>query len=73
MIKIYEAILNGEIEARMLLQVHDELVFEINESATEDNIFKIRQIMENAHLPFKSMQVPLRVDYGIGKNWGEAH
>jgi len=53
----------------MLMQVHDELVFEISPEITEKSILEIRNRMENA----ANLQVPLLVDIGIGKNWEEAH
>ena len=34
---------------------------------------EVKEIMETAHLKFKNFSVPLTVDYGVGKNWGEAH
>jgi len=54
---------------RMLLQVHDELVFEVKENALDDAKTKIKHHMENA----AKLSVPLTVETGTGKNWGEAH
>ncbi len=54
---------------RMLLQVHDELVFEVKESAIHDAEIMIKKHMENA----AQISVPLTVETGIGKHWGEAH
>ncbi len=56
-------------EAEMLMQVHDELVFEVKESALEDVTQKIRQLMEQS----MTLDVPLQVDVGVGDNWDEAH
>ena len=61
------------LNVKILLQVHDELIFEIDESKKEISIEKIKNVMENIHLEFKDFQVPLLVEYGIGKNWGDAH
>ena len=57
----------------MLLQVHDELVFEIENQHVEESSIKIKKIMERTHLEFKDFSVPLTVDYGVGSNWGESH
>ena len=61
--------LKKEYQTRMLLQVHDELVFEAPESEAEKVMEFIRDKMENV----VSLQVPLTVDIGVGKNWYEAH
>lgn len=61
------------LPAKMLLQVHDELVFEVEEGAAEDLIATARQVMEAAAEPAVKLAVPLVVDAGIGMNWAEAH
>ncbi len=58
---------------RMLLQVHDELVFEAPEGDVEAAIPVIRDVMENAAFPAVNLSVPLRVDARAAKNWDEAH
>ena len=73
MIEIHNNILSKKIIAKMLLQVHDELVFEIEDKYIEESIPKIKNIMETIHLEYKNFSVPLTVDYGIGNNWGEYH
>ena len=73
MIEIYNCIVQKNIDAHMLLQVHDELVFEIKENTIEESIKLIKYIMENTHLKYKDFKVPLTVDYGIGNTWGESH
>ena len=73
MIEIYKKININEIKAKMLLQVHDELVFEVEEINQDIVINQVKEIMETTHLKFKNFSVPLTVDYGVGKNWGEAH
>jgi len=55
--------------ARMILQVHDELVFEVPEAAQQALGERVRQLMEGV-LP---LRVPLVVDVGVGRNWREAH
>jgi DNA polymerase-1 len=57
----------------MLLQVHDELVFEVDENAVEDVTNAARVVMENAAAPAVKIDVPLVVDAGHGTNWAEAH
>ncbi|HEY1545706.1 MAG TPA: DNA polymerase I [Xanthobacteraceae bacterium] len=61
------------LAARMLLQVHDELVFEVPEDEVEKTIPVVRKIMEEAPLPAISISVPLRVDARAADNWDEAH
>lgn len=73
MIEIHNNILSKRINAKMLLQVHDELVFEIEDKYIEESISQIKQIMEKTHLKYKDFIVPLTVDHGIGKNWGELY
>jgi len=68
MIKIQER-LSRDYRSRMILQVHDELLFEIHESEIDDLSRIIKKEMEKAW----QLRVPLRVDIGIGKNWAEAH
>ena len=73
MIRINKTFREKNYKSKMLLQVHDELVFECpeNELVEVSNIIKTE--MENAHLPSYNLQIPLIVDFGIGKNWAEAH
>lgn len=59
--------------AKMLLQVHDELLFEVEKGA-EDALIKVaRDVMENASEPVVKLDVKLNVDAGTGANWAEAH
>ena len=69
MIRIDDAIQNGDIHARMLLQVHDELIFEIDDDKIEIESSKIKHIMENVI----DLDVPLIAEAGSSKNWAEAH
>jgi DNA polymerase-1 len=61
------------LPARMLLQVHDELIFEVDKAAVDEAIPVIRDVMEGASLPVVKLDVPLIVDAGQGANWAEAH
>jgi len=58
---------------RMLLQVHDELVFEVPEDAVEPAAAIVRKVMESAAEPAVRLDVPLGVEIGTGINWGAAH
>ncbi|MCJ1899582.1 DNA polymerase, partial [Paracoccus versutus] len=71
MIRMPEAI--GHLPARMLLQVHDELVFEVEESAVPELVAAARGVMQGAADPAVRLDVPLIVDAGQGANWAEAH
>ena len=73
MIELNKMINENDLEAKMLLQVHDELIFEIHDSKKDITIDKVKNVMENIHLKFKYFKVPLLVEYGLGKNWSEAH
>jgi len=63
----------AHLPARMLLQVHDELLFEVPEAAVEETIAVVKGVMEGAAMPAVQIDVPLIVDAGQGKNWAEAH
>ena len=69
MINIHKKLMNENWKSKMLLQVHDELVFDVHNSELEKIQPMIKHEMENA---FK-LEVPLEVEIGIGKNWLEAH
>jgi len=71
MIRMDDAI--EDLPARMLLQVHDELLFEVEEGAAETLIARAREVMEGASDPAVKLSVPLTVDAGQGANWAEAH
>jgi len=61
------------LPAKMLLQVHDELIFEVEEGAVDDVTKVVRDVMEGASMPAVKLDVPLIVDAGVGANWAEAH
>ncbi|WP_394181833.1 DNA polymerase I [Yoonia maritima] len=63
----------ADLPAKMLLQVHDELIFEVEEGSTDALIDTARDIMENASDPAVKLDVKLSVDAGQGANWAEAH
>ncbi len=59
--------------ARMLLQVHDELVFEVPEGREDALIEIVKDVMERAHEPAVELSVPIDVEAGAAKNWNDAH
>ena len=63
----------GLDDVRMLMQVHDELVFELPEGDVDAASAVIRSVMSGAAEPAVKLSVPLDVDIGTGKNWDEAH
>ena len=63
----------GLPNVRMLLQVHDELVFEAPEGDAEKAAPVIRQVMAEAAQPAVTLDVPLGVEIGVGGSWGAAH
>ena len=71
MVRVPDAI--AGLPAKMLLQVHDELIFEVEDAAIEEAIAVVRKVMENAAEPAVKINVPLVVDAGIGHSWAEAH
>ncbi|MEM1163350.1 MAG: DNA polymerase I, partial [Pseudomonadota bacterium] len=73
MIRIPGAMESAKLSGRMLLQVHDELLFEVPEAEVEDTIAAVRTVMEGAAAPAVDISVPLVVDAGRGASWAEAH
>ncbi len=73
MIRMDGALADARLNVRMLLQVHDELVFEAPESEVERALPIIRKVMIDAPLPALSLKVPLQVDARAASNWDEAH
>ncbi len=71
MIRMEDAI--DGLPAKMLLQVHDELIFEVDEGAVDETVARVREVMEAAAEPAVKIDVPLVVDAGQGANWAEAH
>ncbi len=73
MVKMEPALDAKRLGARMLLQVHDELIFEVPEDEVEKTIGLVTDVMENAAMPAVSMKVPLKVEASAASNWDEAH
>lgn len=73
MTRMDAALAEAGLSAQMLLQVHDELVFEAPAAEAEETIAVARRVMEQAPLPAVALTVPLRVDARAAQNWDEAH
>ena len=69
MIRLPHALEKANLSAKMLLQVHDELIFEVPNKEVDDTTAIVKQVMENA----AHLDVPLVVDAGAGATWAEAH
>lgn len=73
MIRMPEALRSAGLKTRMLLQVHDELIFEAPTEEADESLRVVREVMERAPLPALSLSVPLVVDARAGLSWAEAH
>jgi DNA polymerase-1 len=73
MIRVEPALEAAGLNARMLLQVHDELIFEVPEAEIEPTLTLVTRVMENAPSPAVALSVPLNVDARAADNWDEAH
>ncbi|MCF6197924.1 MAG: DNA polymerase I [Hyphomicrobiaceae bacterium] len=73
MIHMPDALSGANLKAKMLLQVHDELIFEVPEAEVEKTIKLVSKIMETACTPVLQLSVPLKVDAQAADNWDEAH
>jgi DNA polymerase-1 len=69
LIFLYNYLIDSNINAKMIMQVHDELVFEVAEADVEVLQSHIHTLMASA----AELDVPLIVDIGVGDNWDEAH
>ena len=68
MLEVHKKVKDND-DINLIMQVHDELVFEVREEKAEELTKQIQQIMEQA----AQLDIPLKVDAGIGDNWDEAH
>ncbi|MEP3264447.1 MAG: DNA polymerase I [Hyphomicrobiales bacterium] len=73
MLRMEEALYEAKLKAQMLLQVHDELIFELPEEEVDSTTALVKGIMENATMPVLNLSVPLSVDARAADNWDEAH
>jgi DNA polymerase-1 len=73
MVRMEDALAKKKLSAQMLLQVHDELVFEVPDDEVEKTLPVVKKVMEEAPMPALSLAVPLAVDAHAANNWEEAH
>ena len=73
MIRMDEALAHKKLKAEMLLQVHDELIFEVPDAEVDATIAVVKKVMQDAPHPAIQLAVPLQVDARAAKNWDEAH
>jgi DNA polymerase-1 len=73
MARMDDALVSNGLNAQMLLQVHDELVFEVPDAEIEKTIEVVRKVMVDAPHPAIQLKVPLQVDARAAANWDEAH
>lgn len=73
MVRMEERLSEAKLDAQMLLQVHDELIFEVPDAQVDATLPVIRDVMENACDPALKLTVPLQVDARAADNWDEAH
>ncbi|UNF45440.1 DNA polymerase I [Bartonella krasnovii] len=73
MIQMEDALKEKNLSAKMLLQVHDELIFEVPEEESKKTMDVVKNVMENATMPVLSLSVPLEVKVMTAQNWDEAH
>ncbi|MGD9868324.1 MAG: DNA polymerase, partial [Hyphomicrobiales bacterium] len=73
MVRMPEALKQAKLKARMLLQVHDELIFEAPEGEVDRAIGLVTRVMETSPEPAVSLKVPLKVDAAAAGNWEAAH
>jgi DNA polymerase-1 len=73
MIRMADALVTEKLGARMLLQVHDELLFEVPEAEIDETSALARRVMEGAAAPAITLGVPLVAEAGVGSSWAEAH
>jgi DNA polymerase I len=73
MIRVPPALAKAKLKARMLLQVHDELLFEVPEAEVDATAALVKKVMEGAALPAFELSVPLIAETGVADNWADAH
>ena len=73
MIRLPRAIADAGLSAKLLLQVHDELILEAPAAEAEATAALVKEVMEGAPLPVLDLAVPLVVETGIATNWDDAH
>jgi len=69
MVRIHQKMKTGNYKSKMILQVHDELIFEV----VPNELDLLREMVIHEMTNAVKLDIPLRVDWGVGKNWLEAH
>lgn len=69
MVRIYEKIKRKKLQSRMIIQVHDELVFDVLKTELEE----VKKLIEDEMVHALDLEVPIEVETGMGRNWFEAH
>src|SRR4051812_40309036 len=73
MTRVEGALAEKRLSAQMLLQVHDELIFEVPDAEVEATLPVVQHVMQDAPFPAVLLSVPLHVDARAATNWDEAH
>ena len=73
MIRMEDALAAKKLKAQMLLQVHDELIFEVPENEVGSDVPVVQHVMQDAPFPAVALSLPLQVDARAANNWDEAH
>ena len=73
MVRMDDALSDAKLKAKMLLQVHDELVFEVPDKDVAKTLPIVKKVMEDAPHPALQLHVPLSVEARAADNWDEAH
>ena len=71
--KIFQFLKKEKLKTKILIQVHDELIFEVPNNEIELIKENIPKIMINSHKKFLDFKIPIKVDMGFGDNWDEAN
>ena len=73
MVRIEPELEKAKLAAQMLLQVHDELIFEVPIEEVDKTLPVVKHVMEDAPHPAATLSVPLQVEARAADNWDEAH
>ena len=71
MIQFYKEAMEHRLEAKILLQIHDELIYEIADDILDEVSKKVKEIMQDVLPIEKSFEVPIITNFSSGQNWGE--
>ena len=71
--KVHKFLIEEKLQTKILLQVHDELLFESPQNEIDIIKSKVPEIMTSSHEKFISLKVPIKVDVGVGNSWDDAH